>query len=212
VLLSRLPAIAQLPYVVVPNFVPDPGTPQKEAIDADIITIGTLEPRKNQRYLLDIVAAARAQGAELRLTVVGDGPERTALENWARRLQIDKLVRFTGFVSNAAQLLGRHRAYIHTATMENMPLTLLEALSRGVPVFAPAVGGIPEIFDEDVEGRVLPLDDASAAARRIVEWLSSPARMEKAGQAARRRYLLKFQSKAAAGKLADFLVSVAGNE
>lgn len=211
-LLSRIPEIEQVPYVVIPNFVNDPGTEKSEAIDADLITIGSLEPRKNQGYLLDIVAAARKQGVPLRVTIVGDGPDRAMLEARARRLGVDDLVRFLGFVKDAARLLERHRAYIHTATMENMPLTLIESLSFGIPVFAPAVGGISEIFEDGVEGRVLPLGDAEAAARRVTEWLASPSRMGEAGNAARLRYLLRFESKLVGSRLAGFLDSITSRE
>lgn len=204
-LLSRCPEIVRVPYVVIPNFIPDPGIQQAASTEADLISIGTLEWRKNQGYLLDVVAAAHAHGKELRLTIVGDGPDRTALEGKARQLRIDHLIRFTGFVGNAAQMLSRHRAYVHTARLENMPLTLIEALSRGLPVFAPAVGGIPEIFDDGVEGRFLPLDDADKAALVMLEWLNSPQRMQQAAMAARSRFLSCFQSEEAAARLVEFI-------
>jgi glycosyltransferase involved in cell wall biosynthesis len=203
---QRIPAIASVPSRVVRNFVRDPGPRSLggAAFEADLITIGTLEPRKNQGYLLEMVAAARAMGAELRVTVVGDGPDRAMLGRKARRLRIEDLVNFAGFVPDASRLLGAHRAYVHTATMENMPLTLLEALSRGLPVFAPAVGGIPEVFDDGVEGRLLPLDDAPSAARRVVEWLSRTS-VTKAADAARRRYASRFAADAGSASLEQFL-------
>jgi glycosyltransferase involved in cell wall biosynthesis len=204
-LLARIPAVLSLPYAVVPNFVDDPGLPIRSLPEGDLISIGTMEPRKNQSYLLDIVAAARAKGRPLRLTLYGDGPDRTALEQKARSLHLQPLVRFPGFVRDAAQALGRHRAYVHAARLENMPLTLIEALSRAVPVFAPAVGGVPEIFDDGVEGRILPLDDAAAAADRIIEWMNRPERLAHAATAARSRFLREFQTGVAATRLADFL-------
>jgi glycosyltransferase involved in cell wall biosynthesis len=207
-LLLRIPAIEQVPYVVLPNFVDDPGVSESDAFDADLITIGSLEPRKNQAYLLDIVAAAKRQGTLLSITIAGDGPDRANLKAHAHRLGVDDLVRFLGFVPDAPRLLRRHRAYIHGATMENMPLTLIESLSYGVPVFAPAVGGIPEIFEDGVEGCMLPLDNADAAARRVLEWLASPATMRNAGDAARLRYLLSFESTTVGARLADFLNSI----
>jgi len=204
-LLARIPAIATLPYAVVPNFVDDPGPPARSAPEGDLISIGTLEPRKNQSYLLDILAAARNQGRPLRLTLYGDGPDRAALEKKARSLQLQALVRFSGFVRNAAHALGNHRAYVHAARLENMPLTLIEALSRAVPVFAPAVGGVPEIFDDGVEGRMLPLDDAAAAAGRIIEWMNRPERLAQAAASARSRFLRDFQTDVAAARLTGFL-------
>lgn len=209
-LLSRHPGIARVPYAVIPNFISDPGRQAEASIDADLISIGTLEPRKNQGYLLEIIAAAHAHGAALRLTIVGDGPDRAALESKARKLGIAHLVCFAGFVVDAAQMLSRHRAYVHAARLENMPLALIEALSRGLPVFAPAIGGIPEMFDDGVEGRFLPLDNADEAALAMLEWLRSPQRMAQAAMAARRRFLSRFQSREAAARLAKFIRTCSG--
>jgi glycosyltransferase involved in cell wall biosynthesis len=204
-LLQRIPAIATVPHVIVPNFVDDRGVPAAAPLQGELVSIGTFEPRKNQSYLLDIVAAARDKGMPLRLSLFGDGPDRAALEHKTRRLGMQALVSFPGFVRGAAQSLGCYRAYIHSARLENMPLTLIEALSQALPVFAPAVGGIPEIFDDGVEGRALPLDDADTAADRIIEWMRQPERMAQAGAAARRRFLRDFQSDVAATRLTGFL-------
>ena len=205
-LVARIPEIGSVPYLVVPNFLPDPGiaaTPG--ALEADLICIGTLEPRKNQRYALEILAAARKMGEPLRLTLVGDGPDRTELETLARNWGIEADVRFLGYVKQAASLLNKHLACLHVARIENLPLTLIEALSRGTPIFAPAVGGIPEVFDDGVEGRVISLDDAEKAARLILEWMKLPDILATAGKAARARFIASFQADTVAARLDQFL-------
>lgn len=210
-LLLRIPAITNVPTAVLPNFVSDPGPIIHDQLDGDLISIGTLEPRKNQAYLLQIIAAARQRGKKLRLTLAGDGPDRAALQKLARQLGISDQVNFMGHIANAHELLARHRACIHAATMENLPLTLVESLSYGSPVFAPAVGGIPEIFDDGVEGRRLPLDDADAAATMVTEWLLSPERMRSASLAARKRFLRSFESSLVAMRLTAFLNAIQSN-
>jgi glycosyltransferase involved in cell wall biosynthesis len=198
-------------HAVIPNFVADPGpftvvaAQRGEAMQGDLITIGTLEPRKNQQYLLHILGAARQRGVVLRATLVGDGPDRAALVALAQTLGVTDLVQFAGFVPDAGKMIARHRAYVHVAQLESLPLVLIEALSHGVPVFAPAVGGIPEVFDDGVEGRMLPQDDPGRAAEYLISWLQSPPQMEKAAQAARRRFLRDFESAAAGARLATFL-------
>lgn len=204
-LLARIPEIRNVPSIVLPNFVPDPPVEKPEALHTDLITIGSLEPRKNQRYLLEIIAAAKKKGAMLGLSIVGDGPDRVMLEDYARQLKINDCVKFLGFVENAPQLLRHHRAYIHSATMENMPLTLIEAISYGVPVFAAPVGGIPEIFTDGVEGRMLSLFDADRSADIILEWISCPDKLFQAGQAARERFLSHYESNLIGQELIDFL-------
>jgi len=204
-LLQRIPAVGRVRSQVIPNFLADPGEPVFEAERIDLITIGTLEYRKNQRYAIEIVHAAAKLGRTLTLTLVGDGPDRAMLEALASELGVEKQVHFKGFVAHAAALMPAHRACLHVAHMENLPLTLIEALSRGLPLFAPAVGGIPEVFRDGLEGRFIPLGDAASAARLIVEWLDSGVIMEKAGIASRTRYLDCFETDDIAGKLIEFL-------
>lgn len=206
-LVGRIPAITKVAAEVVPNFLPDPGLPVVQTAVADLINIGTLEARKNQHYLLEIIAALRDMGRPLTLTLVGDGPDRLALEDKARALKIDKLVRFAGFVSNAAGQIGQHRACIHVATLENLPITLIETMARGRPVFAAPVGGVPEVLGDGAAGSALPLHDAKAAARIVADAMSNPDWMVVAGCAARERFLKEYASDVVARRLVLFLES-----
>lgn len=205
----RIADIETVPSQVIPNFLRDPGAQADTAAATDLITVGTLESRKNQRYALEIVQAAARLGRKLSLTIAGDGPDRQMLETYAVEHGLASQVRFLGFVPHAAALMPQHRACLHVACMENLPLTLIEALSCGLPVFAPAAGGMPEVFDDGIEGRLIPLDDAGAAARRIIEWLDDPDRMQEAGEAARRRFLTRFEAERVAARLAALLQEVA---
>ncbi len=208
-LVRRVPAIGQMRSAVIPNFLADPSEPVATDTWRDLITIGTLEYRKNQRYALEIVRAAGQMGHALTLTVVGDGPDRAMLEACAKEWGIADRVRFAGFVSNAAALMPEHRACLHVALMENLPLTLIEALSRGLPVFAPAAGGMPEVFRDGVEGRLIPLEDAAAAAEKITTWLKDVAEMKRAGEAARGYFMARFEADRVASELVRFLDGVA---
>ena len=203
---ARIPATTEVPYRILPNFLQDPGpvvyTVQPKT---DLICIGTLEPRKNQRYAIEIVAAATRLGRPLTMTVIGDGPDRGMLESIVLKEGIGEQVFFAGRLLNAAAHLQDHLACIHVAQLENLPLTLIEALSRGVPVFAPAVGGVPEVFANGCEGRFIPLNNAEEAARTIIEWLDSPITMTAARHAARTRFLAHFESNKVATDLMDFL-------
>ena len=221
-LARRVPAIAGVPYAVIPNFVDDPWA--RAASDdrglragaqpagaepahapADLIAIGSLEPRKNVAYVLEVLAHAHALGAPLTLTVVGDGPERAVLRRLATALGVAHAVRFAGYVPDARRLVAGHRALVHAAHAENLPLALVEALAEGVPVFAVPVGGVPEVFDDGVEGVRLPADDARAAAARVVAALADGAALQRMGEAARARFLARFHSPVAASRLLGFL-------
>jgi glycosyltransferase involved in cell wall biosynthesis len=201
----RIPAIGTVPFSVMPNFLPDPGEPAIREPVRDLISIGTLEARKNQQYLLEIIAALQESGNPLTLTIVGDGPDRSMLENKTRMLNIDTLVHFAGFVSNAAGQIGLHRACIHVATIENLPITLIEAIARGRPIFAAAVGGVSEVLGEDIAGMALPLNDAQLAAQIIAQAIGNQEWMLKTGIAGRERFLEDYASSVIAKRLYEFL-------
>lgn len=205
-LLQRMPALAVVRREVIPNFLVDPGEPSPlSRATSDLIAIGTLEPRKNQRYLLDIVAAARDAGRCLTLTIAGDGPDRTTLVEWVQTLGITDRVTFAGYVKDAARLFASHRACVHVATMENFSVTLVEACAAGRAVLAAATGGTAEAFDDGVEGRALPLNDARRAAQIIGEALDAQNELERMGTAARRRFLASYEAAAVVDRLHRFI-------
>ena len=204
-LLKRIPAIRNVNTTIVPNFLADPGLNTHTETTADLINIGTLEARKNQSYLLDIIAALRAQGTPLTLTIVGDGPDRSLLENKAKELKITDLVSFAGFVANAAELITSHKAYIHVAIIENLPVTLLEALARSCPIFAVPAGGVPEILNNNEVGLALPFNDAKSAAQTIANALKNQQWLLQTRISSRETFLKKYSDTIAAENLYYFL-------
>ena len=204
-LLKRIPAISNVNTTIVPNFLADPGLNTHTETTADLINIGTLEARKNQSYLLDIIAALRAQGTPLTLTIVGDGPDRSLLENKAKNLKITDLVSFAGFVANAAELITSHKAYIHVAIIENLPVTLLEALARSCPIFAVPAGGVPEILNNNEVGLALPFKDAKSAAQTIANALKNQHWLLQTRISSRETFLKKYSDNIAAENLYYFL-------
>jgi glycosyltransferase involved in cell wall biosynthesis len=103
-------------------------------------------------------------------------------------LAVSDQVRFLGHVPDAARLLASHRVFAHAATMESLGIVIVEALAAGRPVLAPAVGGIPEVLSDGVEGRFWPLDDPTRAARQLIQILEDPETAQAMSLAARRRY------------------------
>ena len=172
--LARLPEMADVPQQVIFNFPPAvPREGELPPMEGDLLAIGTLEPRKNQSYLLHVLAAARRLGHRYRLTLAGNGPDESQLKQLASQLEIADQVQFAGFVPGASRLLPTHRVLVHAAHMENMPLTLIEAFAHGKAVLAPAVGGIPEVFSDGVEGCLWPLDDPERGAEILINVLNA---------------------------------------
>jgi glycosyltransferase involved in cell wall biosynthesis len=181
---NRLPEIAALPQFVIPNFITPGDSTAEVDVSGDIVSIGTLEPRKNQGFLLQVLAEAARKGKRYSLTLVGDGASRATFEAMAAALGISPQVRFIGNQPNAARFLAPHRVYAHAATMEAFGIVLVEAMAAGRPILAAPVGGIPEVFTDGVEGVYWNLDDPAGAADQLIAVLDSPPVWSRMAQSA----------------------------
>jgi len=195
---DRLPSIKSIPQAVIANFIHDHRQPIDPQTRSDLITIGTLENRKNQAFILRVLATAHARGYRYRLTIIGNGPDRSKLENLAKELELTDSITFLGFQANASEYMAGHRIYVHSALMENLPITLLEALSYGLPLLAPAVGGIPEVFTDGQQGYFWSLEDEEKAANTLCEILENDSLHARLSAAARARYEACFSEQALA--------------
>jgi glycosyltransferase involved in cell wall biosynthesis len=191
VLEERIPGAAQVPSVVLPNPVEVPSAPRATYADArELVSVGSLEPRKNHAYLLAILRELHDHGLRPRLTIVGEGPERPRLERLVRRWNLEDQVVLTGYVDDATTLMSQHRIYCHVSRMESFGIAVAEAMAQGLPVVAAPVGAIPELVEPGRTGEFWPLDDAGSAAVTLRGLLEQDLdRMGAAGRArARERY------------------------
>ncbi|HEX6724967.1 MAG TPA: glycosyltransferase [Gaiella sp.] len=158
---------------VIPNPAPEvPVHPTREearqAFGIEGFALGVAGRLTAQKALGDTLEAlARVPGAAL--LVLGDGPERAALERRAAELGVSNRVRFLGAGTrdDVIALFRAVDAALLTSAWENLPHTLLEALAAGTPVIATAVGGIPEVVRDGENGLLVPPRDAAAIASAI---------------------------------------------
>lgn len=191
---ARLPALAGVPQVVISNFPAISGgsTLSKASVSGDLIAIGTLEPRKNQGFLLQILAECNAKGKRYSLTVVGDGLDRTVLEQQVANLGLVGQVSFLGYQPDAARLISGHKVFVHASRMESQGIVLLEALRAAVPVFAAPVGGIPEVFKDGQEGFYFDLDNPRDAAEKLISILEDHQKWRQMSISAQTTYNSRF--------------------
>jgi glycosyltransferase involved in cell wall biosynthesis len=145
-----------------------------------LVTVGRLIPRKGLDQLIEIVSQLDAP--RVRLVVVGEGPEREALEAKAR--DAGDAVRFTGFVSQERkwQILAASDLYVSTSLHEGFGLVFLEAMEVGLPVVCYDRGGQVDFVSDEV-GRLVPIGEAKQFRDEIRSLASNPELRARLGEA-----------------------------
>jgi len=157
------------------------------------ISVARLSAEKDFPTLLRAVALAVREVPELRLKLVGDGPEREKLESLSRELGITGCVEFLGERTDVPQLLAEAGFFVSSSLTEGISLTLLEAMAVGLPVVATAVGGNSEIVADGVTGELVPAADPAALSEAIVHICRNQNRWPTLGQAGRDRVAQHFE-------------------
>ncbi|WP_245708689.1 glycosyltransferase family 4 protein [Ruania alba] len=163
--------------------------------------VGRLAPEKN---VTELAPLARMRGA--RLVVVGDGPDRLALERTLHGTDAVLLGRMEG--NELAAAYAALDVFVHTGTSETFGQTLQEAMASGLPVVAPAVGGPLDLVQAGETGYLVAPHDATAlygAVRTLVQDRGMRARMGEAG----RRAILPRSWHALCEQLVDYYEGVA---
>jgi len=203
---ETVPQAKSVPSACLPLFTNKLQLSSLDNSPRDLINIGSLEKRKNQAYLLHVLARAKQKGYSYSLTLIGEGPNRQKLENISEELGITNQVLFLGYQKNAARFLHNHRVYVHGALMDNLPLALHEALACNLPILAGAVGGIPEIFSDGVEGFYWPLDEPETGAEILIQLMENRQLYLRQIEACKKRYSYHFQTDVVAQKHLHFLL------
>ncbi len=147
--------------------------------------VAALRPEKNHRLFLQAAAAVLEQMPQARFLIVGDGPQRQALEHAAIELGIAPAVRFLGTRRDIPEILALCDVFVLSSHMEANPVSILEAAACGKPVVATRVGSVPETVRDGKTGYLVPPGDAPALADRILRLFRSPAAARAMGQAGR---------------------------
>ncbi len=139
-----------------------------------VVAIGRLSREKGMDILLEAFAQARSQ-RPFQLLIVGEGPERTALQQRAQQLNLAGTVRISGYLEGADRLLEHAAGFVMSSLTEGMPLVLLEALQWQVPILATRVGAIPQLLDGVPRGELAAPGDARALAAGLERMLGARA-------------------------------------
>jgi glycosyltransferase involved in cell wall biosynthesis len=147
---------------------------EPEIQNSQVLTVARLTKQKSIDTLVDALAILRERGSNARLKIIGDGPERAALEQQARDLCLQDRIEFLGALLQK-DLPSQYAAcavFVLPSVREGMGLVLTEALLCGAPVIAANSGGVTDIVHDDKTGLLFPERDARALADTIEKLLN----------------------------------------
>lgn len=169
-----------------------------------LIAIGRLTEQKGLLGLIPAMTEARARGAQVHLTLVGDGEMRAAIEAAIRLAGLAPHVTLTGWVDEArvrAELAAAH-ALVLPSFAEGLPMVVMEAMASGRVVLATYIAGIPELVLPGETGFLVPAGDTEALTEALVTLANTtPEHLKTMGHAARARVLMRHDVDIEAKKL-----------
>jgi glycosyltransferase involved in cell wall biosynthesis len=193
----------QLPRVsVIPNFIDaspwppaeddrkPPGSPiaRREAV---LVHVSNFRPVKRATDCIRILDLLRHRHP-CRLLMVGQGPDLPAARELAVRLGLASSVDFVGERHDVASCLAAADILLLPSQTEAFGMAALEAMAAGLPVVASNAGGLPEVIEDGITGRLLPVGDLRAMADAVVEVLEEPELANTLAENGRRRALSLF--------------------
>jgi colanic acid/amylovoran biosynthesis glycosyltransferase len=159
--------------------------------------VGRLAPEKGQGLLLEAVAKLRSAGSDVRVQLVGDGPDRAALEHQAARDSIQSAVVFEGYVSGErlAACYQETDAFVLTSLYEGIPMVLMEAMAMQIACVAPRITGIPELIEDGISGLLFHPADGEDLVRKLTRLMRDPAQRRTLGENGRKRVSEMYDSR-----------------
>ena len=142
-----------------------PGAPWR------IAWAGRLAGEKRLGDLLGAVASLRVRGRQLRLLIIGDGPERRALENRAEHLGLSEAIEWAGYIGDPSAYVDRLRSadmFVLPSRAEGVPKVLVEAMAAGLPVIATRSGAVADVCGDGSRGLLVEPGDVDGLARAII--------------------------------------------
>ena len=162
-------------------------SPQPFPHNVTLLAVGSLYPRKRWDRLINIISLISTRGIQFQVRHVGEGPLRGELEELARRLGVEGLIRFLGPRNDIPELLADSTFLVHTAEDEGCPNVVMEAMACGRAVVAMDAGDIPYLVEDGQTGFVVRQDDEEALADRISLLLNDESLCHRMGTAGREK-------------------------
>jgi glycosyltransferase involved in cell wall biosynthesis len=189
-----------------------PKPKQGDRGEPEILCVGRLVQRKGQALLIEACAALQRRGLPVRLTLIGDGPQRAGLEALAKRVGVCDRVRFLGSVGHD-DILPRFRSadiFCLPSFSEGVPVVLMEAMAHCVPVVTTQIMGVPELVEDGYSGLLVAPGRVDLLVDALARLLKDPEQRERLGANGREKVLAEFDVNESARRLRDVLIDRLG--
>ena len=187
------------------TFTPRPAPDHGGGEPYELLMVGRLVPVKGHFILIDVLELLRERGLPVRLTLVGEGPLREALEQRIRERGLIHVVKLTGAL-NQEELLNHYRKadfFVLASFAEGLPVVLMEAMAMEVPCVATWVMGIPELVRDPLGGLLVAPADPNGLAGRLESLIADRQLRQRLGHTGRETVKQTYNLKQNVEKLAD---------
>jgi glycosyltransferase involved in cell wall biosynthesis len=154
--------------------------------------IGRMTGVKRTDDVLRAFRRLRDRGVDACLCMIGDGPDRPALERRAHELGVIRDTLFLGYQEEVAPFYAAFDAMVLPSINEGTPVSAIEALAAGRPVVATRVGGVPDVVREGEDGFLVDAGDVDALAERLAQLAADRELRERLGAAGRARVIPRY--------------------
>ncbi|MEM6450714.1 MAG: glycosyltransferase family 4 protein [Cyanobacteria bacterium P01_D01_bin.105] len=174
-----------------------------------LLYVGRLAAAKGLPMLLQSLTTLKLERPNIQLTVVGDGEDRSALEEQAQQLNLEGNVTFVGYQSPNAvrEYLQASDVFVMSSFAEGVPVVLMEAMMAGLPVVATQIAGVSELVEDGVNGFLVPPSNAEALTGRIAALLADEELRSQFGAQGRLKVSQEFNIRHEAKKLYGLITS-----
>lgn len=176
--------------------------------EVNVLFLGDISPEKGVRDLVSAISSVAASlncdDPVVKLNLCGQGDTKK-LKHKCKQLGVSDLVEFKGPVvgDEKDQIFERSDIFVLPSHSEALPVSMLEAMSHGLPIVATEVGGIPEIIEHGKNGLLVPIGDVESLASALTKLIKNPQRRQKMGKAAYQQVKENFNQQLISDKLSS---------
>jgi len=171
------------------------GLPSKKEKDFFVVgSMGRIYPVKDYSLMVEIAREVSGETENIRFELAGDGPDRAKIADLVERYRLGKVFLLRGFVEDLSGFYQGIDLYLNTSLHEGIPMSVLEAMSHGIPVIAPNVGGLKEMMEDGIEGYLVNGRDPKVFARKCLHLYEDRLLRQSMGSSARKKVEQEFSN------------------